>query len=48
MAGVLLLITGASGAGKSTVRAALEPDLAPAVECVELLDLVPVPEAMTT
>lgn len=47
VAGVLLLITGASGAGKSTVRAAVEPELSPAVECVELLDLTPAPTAMT-
>jgi hypothetical protein len=45
--GVLLLITGASGVGKSTVRAAVEPELSPAVECVELLDLTPPPTAMT-
>jgi hypothetical protein len=44
---VLLLITGASGAGKSTARAVVAPELAPAVECVELLDLTPAPEAMT-
>jgi hypothetical protein len=40
---VLLLITGASGAGKSTVRARVERALAPAVECVELRDVVPIP-----
>jgi hypothetical protein len=44
---VLLLITGASGAGKSTVRAAIAAELSPLVECVELVDLTPVPEAMT-
>jgi broad-specificity NMP kinase len=44
---VLLLITGASGAGKSTVRAAVEASLAPAVDCVELLHLTPQPAAMT-
>jgi len=44
---VLLLITGASGIGKSTVRAVVAPELSPAVECVELLDLTPPPEAMT-
>jgi hypothetical protein len=45
--GVLLLITGASGAGKSTARAVVASELSPAVECVELLDLVASPEAMT-
>jgi hypothetical protein len=45
--GVLLLITGASGAGKSTVRAAVEPELSPGVECAELLDLTPPPITMT-
>jgi broad-specificity NMP kinase len=44
---VLLLITGASGVGKSTVRAVVAPELAPVVECVELLDLTPLPDAMT-
>lgn len=44
---MLLLITGASGVGKSTVRAVLEPDLSPAVECVELSDLTPLPTVMT-
>lgn len=44
---MLLLITGASGVGKSTVRTVLAPELSPAVECVELLDLTPQPEAMT-
>lgn len=44
---VLLLITGASGVGKSTVRSMISPDLAPCVECVELLDLTPAPDAMT-
>jgi hypothetical protein len=43
----LLLVTGASGVGKSTVRAVVAPELSPAVECVELLDLTPGPEAMT-
>jgi hypothetical protein len=40
---VLLLLTGASGAGKSSARRAVEVDLAPTVECVELKDLGPVP-----
>jgi ABC-type cobalamin/Fe3+-siderophores transport system ATPase subunit len=38
---VLLLVTGASGVGKSTVREAIEPVLSPLVECVELVDLAP-------
>ncbi|MGO9959025.1 MAG: hypothetical protein ACLP50_24175 [Solirubrobacteraceae bacterium] len=37
---MFLLVTGASGAGKSTVRRAITPRLAPEVECVELLDIV--------
>src|SRR5437016_3577697 len=44
---MLLLITGASGVGKSTTRAVVAPELAPAVECVELLDLTPLPDAIT-
>jgi hypothetical protein len=44
---VLLLITGASGIGKSTVRALIAPKLSPTVECVELLNLTPSPAAMT-
>jgi broad-specificity NMP kinase len=44
---VLLLITGASGVGKSTVRAIVAPRLSPKVECVELCDLAPIPQAMT-
>jgi energy-coupling factor transporter ATP-binding protein EcfA2 len=46
-AGVLLLITGASGAGKSTVRAVIEPELSPTVECVELSHLKPTPAVPT-
>ena len=40
---VLLLISGASGAGKTSVRQAITPDLGPAFEAVELrhLDTVP-------
>jgi hypothetical protein len=40
---VLLLISGASGAGKSSVREAVTPDLGARVEAVELrhLDVVP-------
>jgi hypothetical protein len=44
---VLLLVTGASGVGKSTVRALVAPELSATVECVELLDLAPRPEAVT-
>jgi hypothetical protein len=45
--GVLLLITGASGAGKSTVREFVEPELSPTVECVELRHLSAAPAAIT-
>jgi hypothetical protein len=43
MDAVLLLISGASGAGKSSVREAISARLGPAVEAVELrhLDLIP-------
>jgi energy-coupling factor transporter ATP-binding protein EcfA2 len=44
---VLLLITGASGVGKSTVRVALAAELSPEVECVELADLTPLPAVMS-
>lgn len=44
---MFLLVTGASGAGKSTVRAAVEPELSPQVECVELAHLAPRPAAPT-
>lgn len=44
---VLLLITGASGAGKSSVRRAIARELCPVVECVELRDVVAVPVAPT-
>jgi hypothetical protein len=44
---MLLLITGASGVGKSTVRAVIEPALPPTVECVELSQLVPLPAVPT-
>jgi hypothetical protein len=40
---MLLLITGASGMGKSSVRTLLSPALAPEVESVELGGVVPVP-----
>ena len=43
----MLLITGASGVGKSTVRTIVARELSPEVECVELLDLTPPPDAMT-
>jgi energy-coupling factor transporter ATP-binding protein EcfA2 len=44
---VLLLVTGASGAGKSTVRQRIAGDLTPEVECVELADVVEVPRIPT-
>lgn len=44
---MLLLITGASGVGKSTTRALIEPELAPAVECIELSHLTPLPAVPT-
>jgi hypothetical protein len=44
---MLLLVTGASGAGKSTVRRLVAPQLGTAVECVELGDVVEVPRAPT-
>ncbi len=47
VAGMLLLLTGASGVGKSTVRALVASELFPEVECAELLDLVPMPETVT-
>lgn len=40
---MLLLITGASGVGKSSVRAAIAAELEPAVRCVELRDVVAIP-----
>jgi hypothetical protein len=40
---MFLLVTGASGAGKSTVRRAVEPRLSPEVQCVELYDVAAVP-----
>jgi broad-specificity NMP kinase len=45
---MLLLVTGASGAGKSTVRTLVESRLAPAVECVELQHLAQVPPTSMT
>ncbi|HTU97016.1 MAG TPA: hypothetical protein VMF14_14315 [Solirubrobacteraceae bacterium] len=44
---MLLLVTGASGVGKSTVRAIVAPRLSPELECVELSDLTPAPRAVT-
>jgi predicted ABC-type ATPase len=40
---MLLLITGASGTGKSSVRASLAPELEPEIACVELGHVVSVP-----
>jgi broad-specificity NMP kinase len=40
---MFLLVTGASGAGKSTARLAVAPALSPDVECVELHDIVDAP-----
>jgi hypothetical protein len=40
---MFFLVTGASGAGKSTVRRAVAPALAPEVECVELHDVSRIP-----
>jgi energy-coupling factor transporter ATP-binding protein EcfA2 len=44
---VFLLVTGASGAGKSTVRRLIAGDLSPEVECVELAGVVDIPRVMT-
>jgi hypothetical protein len=44
---VLLLVTGASGIGKTTVRKLLEPQVRAEVECVELWDLAPNPPAQS-
>jgi hypothetical protein len=38
-----LLVSGASGTGKSSVRALVAPRLAPRVRCVELRDLAAIP-----
>lgn len=45
IAEVLLLVTGASGIGKTTTRRLLEPQLGPEVECAELSDLSPNPSS---
>jgi hypothetical protein len=44
---VFLLITGASGTGKSSAWARIAPELEPEVVCVELADVVPIPPAPT-
>jgi hypothetical protein len=44
---MLLLLTGASGAGKSTARRLVADELAPAVECVELGHVVTMPPVPT-
>jgi hypothetical protein len=44
---VLLLVTGASGVGKSTVRSLVAEELAPAVESVELVHVLPLRAAPT-
>ncbi len=44
---MFLLVTGASGAGKSTVRALIEPELSPSVECMELAEIVAIPPLPT-
>jgi hypothetical protein len=42
---MFLLLTGASGVGKSTVRGLLEDELTPEVRCAELGHIVPIPRA---
>lgn len=44
---MFLLVTGASGVGKSTVRTLVERELAPTVACVELAYVLPIPAAPT-
>ena len=44
---MFLLVTGASGAGKSTVRRLIAAELEPGVECVELGDVVEIPRVPT-
>jgi hypothetical protein len=44
---MFMLVTGASGAGKTTARLAIQNQLAPLVESVELVDLVPIPAVPT-
>jgi hypothetical protein len=40
---MFLLVSGASGAGKSTARRLVADKLEPVVECLELRDVVPMP-----
>ena len=47
MNAVLLLISGASGAGKSSVRQAIAADIEPAVTAVDLRDLDAIAETPT-
>jgi hypothetical protein len=44
---MFLLVTGASGAGKSTARRLIAGDLGSGVDCVELYDVVDVPRVPT-
>jgi hypothetical protein len=44
---MFLLITGASGSGKSSAREAIAPELEPEVVCVELRDVVAIPPVPT-
>jgi len=44
---MFLLVSGASGAGKSTARRLVARELEPGVECVELHDVVSMPHAPT-
>jgi hypothetical protein len=44
---MFLLVSGASGAGKSTARRLVASELEPGVECVELHDVVPMPRVPT-
>jgi energy-coupling factor transporter ATP-binding protein EcfA2 len=44
---MLLLVTGASGAGKSTARRLIADQLAPRIECVELGHVVAIPPVPT-
>jgi ABC-type thiamine transport system ATPase subunit len=43
----MMLITGASGAGTSTVRELVARELSPAVECIELRDVAVLPAVPT-
>jgi hypothetical protein len=47
MAIMFLLVSGASGAGKSTAGRLVADELEPEVECVELHDVVPMPRVPT-